>query len=437
MFFLLTIAVLIGGVAVLARVANESWLAPAALFASLWFLYLIFSLFYILNSDIDPNIDILGFLWILLACITVYLGSLVGRRRARMRPSSARVIKPLRLAEFPHLRRIVILLTAIGFIDLIFPFYNSGLSMNALLSPFSIALVSATNRSNYIYGDLVQGSLERILLIFVYLGPLMGGVYFKLSPQRKEKLLGLLPLFLISFISILYGSRMGPLFGGSFWLSSYMSVQIIATPKTSKPLNLRFLTRLAFLAAFILLGLSAITQFVRYTPVMDAFNYFTIFADPFGFVAAFCQWTSSYAAKPTDLTYGYRTFWHLYKLFGIVFQETEVTDVGFTTSNIYTVFRGLIEDFGWMGALGWLFGFGYLGHLSYQKVLYGRRRFVPLLITTFSFIFVSMSFSLFTYNAPTVALLLCSLYFLYSFSPRRLRSAESKSFLLRKPRLRT
>ena len=87
-------------------------------------------------------------------------------------------------------------------------------------------------------------------------------------------------------------------------------------------------------------------------------------------------------------------------------------DVGFSSSNIFTVFRGLIEDFGIVGALVWLFGFGAVGGMAYQRVLEGLRGFLPLLTLAFAFTFVSVSFSLFAYAAPTLAIFFFFTYFL-------------------------
>jgi hypothetical protein len=83
-----------------------------------------------------------------------------------------------------------------------------------------------------------------------------------------------------------------------------------------------------------------------------------------------------------------------------------------TSSNIFTVFRGLIEDFGPVGSCLVLFAFGAASSLSYLAVQHGRASLLPALIVSYAYTFLSTSFSLFTYNAPNLALLIFTGYFL-------------------------
>jgi len=162
----------------------------------------------------------------------------------------------------------------------------------------------------------------------------------------------------------------------------------------------------------IILGLSTVSMFIRYQETSSAIEKATErFSDHFIYFPAFAQWFSSEGWQFSDLLWGYRTFTRIYELFGVEhdIQYAVLTQRG--PSNIFTVLRGLIEDFSPIGALGWLFAFGILGGASYRRVLEGRKGYLPILTVIYAFTFTSMVFSLFTYTTPTLALILFWGYF--------------------------
>lgn len=414
MVFVALIVLLIASAGLVAKKVERAWTAPAGFFAWLWAGYVLASLVFLP----DPNSLIFGTLWIALGAWAVCLGSLTAselRLDSRLPSGSLTAGSP----QLPQLRHAVLALVLVGFVETAYIFAKRNMSITSMFSFSAVAEVSAINRIEYVYGELRPDVVEWILYVLTYTSALFGGVWFYLAPTRIGKAVGALPLFFVSFFSTLYGSRMGVLFGGSFWISSYVATQVLSTSGTRQPKAL-FPLKIGILAVSIILGLSVVAQVIRYTYLTESQDVNKYVTNSFGFVAAFCQWFETEYTDQADLLWGYRTFWKAYEFIGIPGDPEGDIDLGFTTSNIYTFQRGIIEDFGLLGSLAWLFGLGFLGHWSYRRVAQGSVGFLPVLITVYAYMLVGTSFSLFAYNATTLALLLFFGYFLYVSLLRRI-----------------
>jgi hypothetical protein len=107
---------------------------------------------------------------------------------------------------------------------------------------------------------------------------------------------------------------------------------------------------------------------------------------------------------------GFRTFWRTYEALGVVADPEPVIYVEDSSSNIYTMFRGLLEDWGPIGACAWMVGFGIVGRIAYVKCAAGKVSYIAILSLVYAYAFVGTSFSLFTYNATNLAMILFLLY---------------------------
>ena len=412
MFEVILILILIVAVAFFARFNEGSWLSPGAFFAMLWSLYILCALFFIEDFDTLSG----ALLWIFLSCGAIHVGCLFGRGLTDRKGRTSNVIGSTNLADFPNLKKFLLFFTLIGLIEICFIFYKTGFSMTTFLSLESISEVSVINRADFGFGDLNQGVIERILFILIYSAPLFGGVLYKLTPSKRVKILTVISLFMPVLAGTLYGSRMGVLFGGSFWISAHMATHLL-TKKTKRIRDRGYVFRILAISVLVITGLSLFVMIIRYqeTSIITADLLIRNLSDQFTFFPAFAQWFQSEGLRFSDLTFGHRTFGRTYELLGIHFADQYFyysTDLGFTTSNIFTVFRDLIEDFSPIGAVVCLFLIGCAGGVSYRRVLKGEIKFLPLLTTIYVFTFTSFSFSLFVYTAPTLALVIFWAYFL-------------------------
>jgi hypothetical protein len=133
-------------------------------------------------------------------------------------------------------------------------------------------------------------------------------------------------------------------------------------------------------------------------------------ADPFSFFSAFALWFREGGLRATDLLAGYRNFESLFELAGIrvghanvLLEDWPALEVGYTSSNVYTLFRFLIEDYGTFGALAWLGVFGAVAAAAFRLTLAGTRLALPFLVLSYAFIFTSFSMSLTHYTTVVAA----------------------------------
>ena len=126
----------------------------------------------------------------------------------------------------------------------------------------------------------------------------------------------------------------------------------------------------------------------------------------FGHISAFSTWLNDY--HYVGLTFGANTFSGPLDLLGLIKRE-----IGFYKENIYlangsytnvfTIFRGLIDDFSIPGTLIIGFGIGVFARLAFNKCSYGHFMWMIPLTLYYSFVLYSPIISLFNYNSAIMA----------------------------------
>src|SRR5581483_395044 len=157
-----------------------------------------------------------------------------------------------------------------------------------------------------------------------------GGILFKTGTRRRDRVVGLLSVVLPIVVGALYGSRVGVLYGGSFWVSAYLAASVLQTPSQGRT-GLQLLVRAGLVTGFLLLGLSLLTQVVRYAAGSEPFDWFRMLADPFGFVAAFGTWFDGSGLRTADFYLGARSLRRLVEFAGIRQPLAPAIEVGFTS----------------------------------------------------------------------------------------------------------
>ncbi len=386
-------------VGILARYTEGSWVAPSAFFAFLWALVALpAGLVFREEQGIR-----LALLWIFVSALTVWAGALAARplgtwqSEPRLTATSARE-QLLGLWVLPAMGILA------GLMEVWFIFARQGYSLVSVLSYAAITQLTATNRSEYIYGDLQQGTLERVAQLVLYLGTIFAGALFRLSRSWIERVIGVAPLALTLLCFGLYGSRMGALYGGSFWVGSYLAATILAGDWKDL-IGWRFLLRVGVVAGLLGFGFSVGTQVIRYSAANKGYTWQAILGDGVSFVAAFGLWFKDHVLQASDFVWGGRVFRKLVTPFGLDRPIEREIQVGFTSSNIFTVLRDIIEDFGTFGALLFLFIYGMAGRILFCRVARGSVPSLGLLTLVYAFGLTSVAFSIFSYTVTSAAVI--------------------------------
>jgi oligosaccharide repeat unit polymerase len=120
-----------------------------------------------------------------------------------------------------------------------------------------------------------------------------------------------------------------------------------------------------------------------------------------GSISAFTQWYHQW--NGLDLAWGRNSFAGPFELIGISERVQgfylDFSEVGTTHINIYTAFRGILEDYGFLGATIFLFFFGFVSAWVFNFVENGWITFIPLLALLNGWILFSPFISLFVNNS--------------------------------------
>ena len=138
-----------------------------------------------------------------------------------------------------------------------------------------------------------------------------------------------------------------------------------------------------------------------------------------GSISAFTQWYHHYYEFGFD--WGRNTFAGPFELLG--FGERvqgfylDFSHVGATHINIYTAFRGLLQDYGYFGSMFFLFIFGFISAIVFYFVQKGWIAGVPILALFNGWVLFSPFISLFVNNSIIGGYVLFYIFSFYPFVP--------------------
>ena len=277
--------------------------------------------------------------------------------------------------------------------------------------------------SNMRYFENVENSnLFSFLFSFSLICAFLGGFYFSISQyfKSKKKILkflayvALLPLFYYTFLK---NQRTGMLFGLLIFFSTFLSTEIYF--KNKKYLYF-FNFFLSILSIILLLILYYFLQNIRSEVSADEVFEHLISA-LFGSIIAFNDWFNSisnieifnYALGEFTVNRIHYFFTGILPnkpgLFGDVFWMGDTFRSGTT---IFTIFRALIEDFSFFGAIVFIFLLGFLSSYFYREVTRGNIAFLPILSLIFFFIFYSYLISILNWTSVWFSYFIVIIYFL-------------------------
>jgi len=151
----------------------------------------------------------------------------------------------------------------------------------------------------------------------------------------------------------------------------------------------------------------------------------------FGYLSAFSQWMSG--SRPEGLGFGAYTFGGLLDLAGLHPRATgvytsSVTLPGLEENNVYTAFRGLIQDFSFPVAIVICAALGALCGYGYGQLRRGRFRWALGVSAYYAFVAWSPLGSLFVYNGLVLAWCVAALLLMAESSPAGSRRTISRNF---------
>ena len=250
----------------------------------------------------------------------------------------------------------------------------------------------------------------RIGTVGFYLGALLGGMLAASCSGLRSRSVALAPVLLSLVYASMMTTRATLLFSFSMWISTYIVTKVFFGHR----LKAMFSIKLIFLFSFI--GLTVFVIFLLLQMSRAGYEDFLKLEDTidhlevwfFGHLSGFSLWLENHFLRFHDLTLGQRTFGGLFQLFGMEArdQRAYLDRVLLTAdheTNIYTAFRGLIEDFGYSGSIICIAAFGFLSGAFYDWVRRGRRYAIPLLAASYVCMIWSPIVNFFSFNTLILA----------------------------------
>lgn len=378
-----------------------SWLYPGALFSLFWFCFTFFPLVILFKVPVDIKSQ----LYILTAVILfsnsyrVFNYNWVNLKRGNKK------ILYDKFLNLNFLKSSMLVFILLSIICLYYQFSANNLRLNQFLnSPIEFA----EEYSKLRYSLILQNTAFNFLsFVGAYVSAVLGGfIYFSFA-KSKSKYLSFF-CFLPSLIIMFTQSAKG-----SFFLSLFLFLGVgFAYNVNNKSFSLfsKHNIIISVKSSFIFLVLLILSFLSRgFSHLEDYQNIFIrmkyLFATYFlGHIYAFSDWFNSFLGFESINEYdneingyGYYTFNSITRYYDLnkepirgVFKEYFEVGDNFT-SNLYTIYRGLIMDFGLFGSLIAIFLIGFVCHTIYYMYIKGKLIYFSLsaLVSMFAFFYMS------------------------------------------------
>jgi oligosaccharide repeat unit polymerase len=413
----ISISLLILFNAMLIRKIVGTWLFPATLFSIFWFVFIFFPLIILFEVEINPlAVGYLSFLVILFSWTFVFFNWKKAFSSNLDKPPADEVYdtKLLRVTLWFSIFFSIVCSIKVMLVQ--------GFSLTELYE--DIVLVAAKYAVSRYASDVISSAYGPLSLGFAYLAVLIGGLIFgstHSSSRKKWVLLAFLP----SIIIMVTQSAKGSFFGSIFYFLGGILVTSIQQNKLIlfKANIIRIIFKIGSFSIFLFI-FSLMSRGLQDEKDVGSFFEklrFLLATYFFGHLYNFSEWVGVYwdgfNNSKFDIShyyYGFYTFTSIYRFFGYkkvtpdaVYDEyNNIQEL--LESNIYTIFRGMIMDFGIFGTVFFIFIIGILFHLCFYIFLNNRKPIISTVITMFMLVVFYYSFiiSVLTWNIVPFVLIL-------------------------------
>ncbi|MFD0994124.1 O-antigen polymerase [Tenacibaculum geojense] len=332
------------------------------IFSLFWFGNIVFSNFFFSGYKLSTEL----YLLLLVSSIFVFLGEFLASNSSKLLQTNHTNEHFFYKYNNQRAKKIFFTIFLFAFLYPISNLINNGISLSVLLS-FQ-GLLSTNNElamARY-SGETSTSLLGQFFLVFVYLLPLFSGVYFFLARKKKFLFLALIPslIVLLTQNTKLVFIACVMLLVSSFLITSMVYEKSL--PKFKKKVYLRaiafsflfyvllifsFVARLgSFSEETVRIANDKVSNYVAHVPALDLWLL------------------ENNKVVNREYDYGVNTFFGFFNAFGIVKREVGIfTDFHYFESNgrvyvtnIYTIYRYLIQDFGILGSILFLFCLGFV-----------------------------------------------------------------------------
>jgi len=386
---------------------------PARYFVLLWSLQIIF--IYAIFHKIF-RFEGYGLVFISITVLLFSAGSLVGKVIGKNKNAGKNVL----ILHRKRALNILIVLIFISLFSVIYNVYKAGFNFKDLIS-FNILLkLNNTVAINRYSGQSQTNLISQFLLVFTYLTPLLGGYLLPLV-EKKNKLLPYLALFPSMLGALTQAVKLGFISSVALWLIG-MLISAFANNKSFIQIKFRTFLKIVFYIFLFLtvLFLSMIFRTGKFdTEIIKTISQkFINYA--FGQLPAFDIWFSKNVGN-FEISGGIKTFYGISNFIGLaerkqgVFHDAinySINNVPLYRTNVYTVFRLLLEDFGFFGTLILNLLTGIISGAFYANIKINKHLIISQVIIISILFFISLSFATSVWAYTSYIVMIVFFYFI-------------------------
>lgn len=399
----LVFSLMILGQAYLVRRYVGTWLFPACLFGLFWFGYTFFPLAVLFWVPVEP----FSIVFIFLCTLAFSISSLFFDWGTAFRKNAEKRETATLVYGSSFLRRIFYASTTLSLVFLAVNLFAQGFSLRDLVLDLYGSAAAYANL--HFSGDIKDRAFDLLSMILAYLGAALGGFLSPCVSSKAKRRFIVFFSFLPSTLAAVTQSAKGLLLFCVVFFYAGLLVWRVAAGKlrlfekgSTKSLVLGGSALIPIITvAFLARGLYKIQD--PESLFQRLVSYFASYTC--GHVYAFSDWFafvigkhSEFAYAHEGISYGYYTFSTLFSQLGShkvmppgLFDEYyRFGDL--LTGNVYTMFRGLILDFGFIGSVLFMLASGFLLHWSYQSMLRNRRPTFTVAVFILMMAYFYMSF---------------------------------------------
>jgi oligosaccharide repeat unit polymerase len=405
---------LLPAIAMAARKSGGSWYSPAAFFAAFW---CVFGGLSLIAGQI--SVAPAGVLFLAAACASVLLGAWAAQKR-----QSAAVPSHSPLQEPPLLGWLIAACTLLGVAVVVLILYSVESASGApRLTSFHAIVEAIRQLAIARYGGTWQEpAAARVLTSTLYLGAMLSGLMIGVRKTGRARWLSLVAFAPSVLVAVILTTKASILLPMALGVSAYLATCIGGgnPPRFT-------LKRAAWLSGMVVVLPVAfvLIQMARYAGLSQGRPLAVIqllWADTFPYLGAFSIWFQSKALTASlHPTLGQYTFAGVFELLHIHSRVaglyTDQVVINGSNYNIYTAFRGLIQDFTIPGALLFLGVVGFGAERAYRRVQSGDLLYVGILAAFYAATLWSFGVDIFIYNTIVLAFLILIGYLVLAGKP--------------------
>lgn len=386
---------------------NTYVLSPEKIFTYFWLIQL-WGVVFLFGNIIILNES--SIIYILFAILSFVLGASIVGNVERKRTYHVRV-------RDKHTYLLIFLITFLAFINPVLMILRNGFNLGMMLNISDLLELNNGMSIDRYAGEDNTSLLTQVLLVFTYLSPLCGGFFLK----KIGAFSSIITIFPSIFTTLTQGIKMCLITSVILWVSGIFAYSLLM----QEDIKVRFKTFFfAVIACLFFVGLLLLSMTFRigrldketFSVVEDKFVVYSL-----GHIPAFGNWYDKYDYTIAEHTLGAKTFYGITNQLGILKREQGLfTEMVYVTknggvSNVYTIFRIFIEDFGMVGSLLWILVLGSISKFFYNCLKRRAHIYTSLIILLVFYFVIFWSFATCALAYTSYILMFILMYFILRY----------------------